>query len=600
MPSDNCLNAKIEIKEAYSIEERLTISARVVCDYSSLVRSPKISAVFSVGNETRILPFLVTSYFPHEDLKTCSIIAQYTYEIDYLFSENYDGENISLHFELDYGESYIPDLKLEYLVDTYLGDEMYEIKAKEDINCLDFCKSSKCISSKTHSVLAIKFKQLFSSVYNFIVRVFGYILIPFLLIDALMAKLNLTGYNQKISSREGIFFFADHVRLRFKAITKQDIGRGISKRYLATLAMHMYSKSKVIPNRVTFLSNRRDDLSGNFEYIYNILKEDESLDIQMLLDSTPPHRATNKHIIKFAKLYSTSAVVIVDDFFELTSIVRKKKDVKLIQVWHACGAFKTFGFSRLGKPGGPKQSTSHHRCYDYAVVSSENIRRYYSEGFGISLEKVVATGVPRTDIFFDKKYKIQKQAEFYQQYPQLKGKKIMLFAPTFRGNGKLTGSYPVKKFDLKTIYEQTNGEYAIIVKLHPFISDRFTIPKEYKDSIFDFSENSELNDLLFVTDLLVTDYSSVVFEASLLNVPMLFYAFDLNEYIASRDFYCEYKSFLPGKIAYDIPDFLKAVKENDFETEKIEAFRNKFFDEQDGQSAMRVAKLVNEIVNQQK
>ncbi|MEG0978930.1 MAG: CDP-glycerol glycerophosphotransferase family protein, partial [Oscillospiraceae bacterium] len=242
----------------------------------------------------------------------------------------------------------------------------------------------------------------------------------------------------------------------------------------------------------------------------------------------------------------------------------------------------------------------HHRCYDYAVVSSENIRRYYSEGFGISLEKVVATGVPRTDIFFDKKYKIQKQAEFYQQYPQLKGKKIMLFAPTFRGNGKLTGSYPVKKFDLKTIYEQTNGEYAIIVKLHPFISDRFTIPKEYKDSIFDFSENSELNDLLFVTDLLVTDYSSVVFEASLLNVPMLFYAFDLNEYIASRDFYCEYKSFLPGKIAYDIPGFLKAVKENDFETEKIEAFRNKFFDEQDGQSAMRVAKLVNEIVNQQK
>jgi len=596
---DDYFNANLEIKEAYTDNEQLTLSARLVCDYSPLVRSPRLTVCFKCGEKTRFLPFLITSYFPHEDLKTCTIIADYTFDINYLFLKPVDGGSVSLRFDLEYGDNYIQGVELKYNVDTVLGDHMYYISKRDSVNYLEICKKPEFVSKKQPNRLALFIKHFISDVYNFLLRVIGYICIPLFLIDAVMAKLSLTGYNRKISSREGILFFADHVRLRFRAITKQDIGRGRSKRNLVSFAAGLFSNIKIKQNRVTFLSNRRDDLSGNFEYIYNILKQDESLDIQMLLDSTPPHRMSNKNIFKFAKLYSTSAVVIVDDFYEFTSIVPKKEGVKLIQVWHACGAFKTFGFSRIGKPGGPRQATPHHRCYDYVVVSSENIRTYYAEGFGISLDKVVATGVPRTDIFFDENYKEQKRKEFFEKHPNLNGKKIMLFAPTFRGNGKLTGSYPVKKFDLKTVYEQTNGEYAIIVKLHPFIKDKFKIPQEYKDYILEYSENSELNDLLFVTDLLISDYSSAIFEASLLNISMLFYAFDLNEYIASRDFYCEYKSFLPGKIAYDMQGFLRAVNNKDFETQKIEEFRNKFFDEQDGGSAKRVAKLVQNIIKGQ-
>lgn len=596
---DDYFSANIEVKEAYTQNEQLTLSVRIVCNYSPLVRSPRLTSCFKCGGETRFLPFLIRAYFPHEDLKTCTIIADYTFDIDYLFLKPVEGERISVRFDLEYGNEYIKGVELKYNVDTVLGDRMYSISKCKDKNYLEFYKKPEFILNKNNSRFILILKRLISEIYNFLVRIIGYVCIPLFLIDAVMAKLNLTGYNNKIGSRVGILFFADHVRLRFRAITKQNIGRGRFKRNLVEFATDLFSNSKIKQNRVTFLSNRRDDLSGNFEYIYDILKQDDSLDIQMLLDPTPPHRMSNKNIFKFAKLYSTSAVVIVDDFYEFTSIVQKKEGVKLIQVWHACGAFKTFGFSRLGKPGGPRQLTPHHRCYDYAVVSSENIRRFYAEGFGISLDKVIATGVPRTDIFFDESYKQQKRQEFFENYPKLKEKNIMLFAPTFRGNGKLTGSYPAPKFDLKTVYEQTNGEYAIIVKLHPFIKDRFEIPQEYNDYILDFSENSELNDLLFITDLLVSDYSSAIFEASLLKIPMLFYAFDLNEYISSRDFYCEYKSFLPGKIAYDMQGFLTAVNDKDFETQKIEDFRNKFFDEQDGGSAKRFAQLVQNIIKGQ-
>ena len=102
--------------------------------------------------------------------------------------------------------------------------------------------------------------------------------------------------------------------------------------------------------------------------------------------------------------------------------------------------------------------------------------------------------------------------------------------------------------------------------------------------------------MLFVTDLLITDYSSVIFEASLLNIPMLFYAYDLDEYISSRDFYYEFKGFVPGKIVCSADELINSIKEKDFEAEKINDFKNKFFDSLDGKSSKRIAdKILNDL-----
>ena len=177
--------------------------------------------------------------------------------------------------------------------------------------------------------------------------------------------------------------------------------------------------------------------------------------------------------------------------------------------------------------------------YDYATVSSENIIKFYAEGFGISDKNVLATGVPRTDIFSDEDYAQKVKADFYSRHPKLKDKKIILFAPTFRGNGQNSAYYPIDVFNPNKFFEDTNGEYAILIKLHPFCKEKYVINKKYKDYIIDLSNEDELNDLLFVTDLLITDYSSSVFEASLLNIPMLFFAYDLYQYISERDFYCD-------------------------------------------------------------
>ena len=103
--------------------------------------------------------------------------------------------------------------------------------------------------------------------------------------------------------------------------------------------------------------------------------------------------------------------------------------------------------------------------------------------------------------------------------------------------------------------------------------------------------------MLFVTDVLVTDYSSVVFEASLLKIPMLFYVFDLEQYIATRGFYYEYETFVPGRIIYHFEEIAEAIMANELGQEKLEGFRDRFFDDKDGKSAQRTVELIYQSLN---
>lgn len=358
-----------------------------------------------------------------------------------------------------------------------------------------------------------------------------------------------------------------------------------------------YWKMPIKMNRITFISGRRSELSGNEKFVYDKLKDIKGIDFQFLMFSSAKGHYNIENIKRFFELYTTSRVVIVDDYFRMLNIVPKKDDVKLFQLWHACGAFKTFGFTRIGKDGGPRQWAKNHRMYDYAVVSSKNIAKHYAEGFGIPDSCVLPSGVPRTDIFCDSGYKEKTRAAFFEKYPQLKNKKIILFAPTFRGKGQMSAYYPTDKFNPNEICSALGDEYAIIIKLHPFCKEKYEIDENLRDRIIDLSNADELNDLLFVTDLLITDYSSVVFEASLLDIPMLFYAFDLDEYIENRDFYYDFKEFIPGKTVFLQDELIKAVQSNDFESEKVEKFKHKFFDDIDGKSSQRVADKIISLLN---
>lgn len=368
------------------------------------------------------------------------------------------------------------------------------------------------------------------------------------------------------------------------------------KKYSDAAALQVYKGFCRLPikkDRVTFLTDSRGGLYGNFKYVDAELKRRGVQDIKYMLK---PHDNMNKTVIeKFKVLYyiATSSAILLDDYYPFLYNLLPREGTKWVQLWHAPGAFKTFGFTRTGKLGWSKKPRpKNHRAYTHAIVSSNQLTHHYAEAYGISVDKIVPTGVPRTDVFFDDKFIEEKKKELYKKYPILNsGKKVILFAPTFRGKGR-GGYYNFEMIDFKSLKENLSDEYVLIVKLHPFITNCPDFGEEYKDFIINLSHENEINDLLFISDMMITDYSSVCFEFSLLNRPMIFFAYDMEDYIAKRDFYYPYESFVPGPIVRNTNELLDIIKNNKFDLEKLNNFRNKFFDHFDGNSSKRVVDLI--------
>ncbi|WP_077623398.1 CDP-glycerol glycerophosphotransferase family protein [Sediminibacillus massiliensis] len=341
--------------------------------------------------------------------------------------------------------------------------------------------------------------------------------------------------------------------------------------------------------KVLFASDSREELGGNFKFVYDeMASRDLDLTYEFALKKGVGEKKSYGELIHLAYQLATSKFILLDDFYPMVYPLTIRRNSELIQLWHAVGAFKTFGFSRIGRPGGPSPKSLNHRNYTKVTVSSKNIAPHYAEGFGIPEENVVATGIPRTDIFFDEDYKQTVREEIYQEHPYLKGKKVIMFAPTFRGNGQQSAHYRMEALNLEKLYNELSDEYVFILKIHPFVKNDIQIPYQYTDFFYDFSDYREINDLLFITDILVTDYSSVCFEFALLNKPMIFFAYDVEEYVQKRDFYYNYHSFIPGPLAKTTEDLIRTIHQEDYKMDKIEPFINYFFDHIDGQSSRRV------------
>lgn len=606
---------------AFTVEQaefkgwKFCLSVNIRGKYDSRVRNPKVTVIYDSGTQKRRVPLVIQSYT--EKNGVFLIYAQYTYDVRSLFYNEPLGKQITVSFDVMYGDD-----NYQEHVPFHLGEVVHQkydnttdeegTEEKDDDSDEDEGGSGDYYDvifapDKGEITLLAKFKvenvtfgrklkkgiqKLVGGIWKFILFLIGICLIPVFLADAFLAAFGCAPKRGSIHASNRVIYMLKHAKWKLASFCRVNLGILPFKLKLMVLVNRIASHFAVKKNQIVFLSNRRNDLSGNFEFVYNLIKDDENLDIRFVLDNQSVRNMKFRNMLLLAKYFATSGVILVDDYMELLFKMPRREGTTLIQLWHACGAFKTFGCSRLGKPGGQTLKSPNHRNYDYATVSSKEIAKFYAEGFGLSPEKVVATGVPRTDIFFDEAYKAKVVEEFYAQYPKLKGRKIVLFAPTFRGNGKNSGYYPVELFDVNKLYETLGEEYAIIIKHHPFVGNRNQIQKEYKDYIIDLSMNSELNDLLFVTDVLITDYSSVVFEASLLKIPMLFYVFDLEQYIATRGFYYEFETFVPGKIVSHFEEIAESIQSEDLGQEKLEVFRDRFFDGKDGKSTERTVELI--------
>ncbi len=283
------------------------------------------------------------------------------------------------------------------------------------------------------------------------------------------------------------------------------------------------------------------------------------------------------HYLKLTWQLSKQEIVFVDDYCPIFKFINLSSKTKLVQLWHAGVGFKSVGYARFGFSG-PYPYTSCHRRYDYAIVGGEALVPVYAEVFGINKEKILPYGLPRLDNFLDSNKIKETKEKLYNNYANLKEKKCILFAPTFRGTGQKTANYPFEKLDLDEIYNLCKKEnYMFLIKMHPFVRKRINIPEEYREYIIDFSDYPDINELLYITDILITDYSSNIYDFSLLNRPIIFYTYDLDYYQIINKVHRPIREYAPGKVCTTFKEVIETIENKDFEMKKLERFREENF-----------------------
>ena len=345
--------------------------------------------------------------------------------------------------------------------------------------------------------------------------------------------------------------------------------------------------------RILFTSDSHDGLSGNLKVVHDRMVErglDRDYRLLTLFKPSVAAPRTWKDRFRMPRLLAEADVIVLDDYQPVIYGIEPSRAVRIIQLWHASGAFKTVGYSRVGKPGGPSPWSRTHKNYTRAIVSSDFDVPFYAEAFGISESRVIPTGIPRMDRFFDERAGASARDAAAAAFPEIAGRTTILLAPTFRGKGPRDAYYDTGLIDVEALHRlAVDRDAAVIVKMHPFVREPLPIPDQFADRILDGSRSSiDINDLLFAVDLLITDYSSIVFEYSTLGRPMLFFAYDLEDYVATRDFYVPFEEFVPGRMVRTFDELLDAIRRDDYQAEKVAAFAARHFDHLDGSSTDRV------------
>ncbi|KJR68279.1 CDP-glycerol--glycerophosphate glycerophosphotransferase [Bacillus velezensis] len=287
------------------------------------------------------------------------------------------------------------------------------------------------------------------------------------------------------------------------------------------------------------------------------------------------------HLLKAVLILFKSKVVITDNYFLMTSVLNRRPQTTCIQVWHANGSLKKFGLEDVTNQNRPASDISRfkkvYRSFDFVTVGSDAMADVFKKSFGIRDGQLLKTGVPLTDVYYE-----EHKPELKHKWP----KKIILYAPTFR-------DYDMQSFRLPFTEEQLtnalNGEYMLLVKLHPAVLQH--ISASFESELIKNVSDMRLHDLLKAADILITDYSSVPFEFALLNKPIFFFTYDLEEYDQKRGLIDNYTSVIPGKACHDSEALLEEMTKKPFRAEEMKRFSDKWNMYSDGNSSEALLKF---------
>ncbi len=388
------------------------------------------------------------------------------------------------------------------------------------------------------------------------------------------------------------------------------------KKPLRKLALMGYViLTKILPlskDVVVFESNVGRNYSGNVRAIYEYMIEqglDKKYRFVWSIEDVKTKIPGRVSIVRRTRLkylyYMSIAKVWVSDS-RMPKWLVKREGVTYIQTWHGTPLKKLALDMDVLSMGGSTDVEKYREnfkknshTWDYLIsqnpFSTETFRRCFDFH-----KDMLEIGYPRNDVLF-KKNNAKDIDELKTRLKLPKDKKIILYAPTWRDDQFVAKSrYKfVSDMDYDVMRDALSDEYVMIVKYHYLVEDKVDWSK-YKGFIYEFNQHADIADLYLVADMLITDYSSVMFDYSLLKRPLFFFAYDMENYKNNlRGFYFDFLATAPGPIAQDTKSLAEAIrnyKDEDWQ-DKYKAFSDKYNSCDDGHASKKVSELIEAKLN---
>ena len=355
-------------------------------------------------------------------------------------------------------------------------------------------------------------------------------------------------------------------------------------------------RTSVTPGSALFLGRNAAEMPDSFALLYKRFEQEEGPEPQFLslgygrLKLAPYYLnciSVVKELVKYRYIF-------LDDANDVVSCLPLRSETDVVQLWHACGAFKKWGMSTGDLLfGGTKAEKRRHPYYEnlsLVTISAPDIKWAYAEAMDLEGrdEIIKPLGVSRADVFFDDAFIANARQAVGGVVPQIAGKNVVLYAPTFRGSA--THAQAPDALDIPLMREEIGDRYVLLIKHHPFVKDRPQIPAGCEEFAFDVSDNLPIDQLLCVADMCISDYSSLVFEYSLFERPMAFFAYDKADYDDWRGFYYDYDELTPGPVVATTEELVAYIQQvaDDFDPSEVRAFRDRFMSACDGHATDRI------------
>jgi CDP-ribitol ribitolphosphotransferase len=358
----------------------------------------------------------------------------------------------------------------------------------------------------------------------------------------------------------------------------------------ATILRLVAAAASLLPvsrRRVVLATARTASLEGNLAWLHAAMRaRHPDLDYVLLLE--PYSYGLLGKIGYFGRLLrgmvrlQTSGLVVVDNAYLPVHVAAHRRGTTVVQVWHAVSALKRFGADSLTPLTDPERRFLHHG-YDFVVTSADGARSAWAAALRTPREHVLALGSPRTDFFFDEPAIAAARERVLAAYPALRGRRVVLHAPTFRGRGR--GKRAADgDLDAARLRAMLPDDHVLVLKTHPNLDPASTLTAGY-DVVVD--PKLEINELLTATDVLVTDYSSSIFEWALLRRPLVLLVGDLAAYEQAPGLYLDYRTEMIGTQVVDTEGVATAILEDRFDLSGYDGFIERHIGTTEGRASER-------------